>query len=88
MSKAAPPEATVRRFEDDANTLQALISGQADIIGAAATQVANLEKAAGPGKFEQKFVLIPTLADQNSCAQSRNPMDIMVHGCFTSLFQA
>lgn len=57
VSKAAPPEATIRRFEDDANTLQALISGQADIIGAAATQVANLDKAAGPGKFEQKFVL-------------------------------
>ena len=57
VSKAAPSEATVRRFEDDANTLQALISGQADIIGAAATQVVNLERAAGAGKFEQKFVL-------------------------------
>lgn len=57
VSKAAPAEATVRCFEDDANTLQALISGQADIIGAAAMQVANLDKAAGPGKFEQKFVL-------------------------------
>ena len=32
--------------------------------------------------------LIPTLADQNSCAQSRNPMDMMVHGCSASLFQA
>ena len=57
VSKAAPAEATVRRFDDDANTLQALISGQTDIIGAAATQVANLDKAAGPGRFEQKFVL-------------------------------
>ena len=34
------------------------------------------------------FVLIPTLADQNPCAQSRNPRDMMRHGCSTSLFHA
>jgi len=32
--------------------------------------------------------LIPTLADQNPCAQSRNPRDMMRHGCWTSLFHA
>ena len=32
--------------------------------------------------------LIPTLADQNPCAQSRNPRDMMRHGCSTSLFHA
>ncbi len=28
------------------------------------------------------------LSDQNRCAQSRRPMDMMVQGCATSLFQA
>jgi translocation and assembly module TamA len=32
--------------------------------------------------------IIPTLADQNPCAQSRNPRDMMRHGCSTSLFHA
>jgi hypothetical protein len=32
--------------------------------------------------------LIPTPSDQNPCAQSRSPMDMMVQGCSTSLFQA
>jgi hypothetical protein len=31
--------------------------------------------------------LIPNPIDQNLCAHSRRPMDIMVHGCSTSLFQ-
>jgi hypothetical protein len=32
--------------------------------------------------------LIPTPSDQNPCAQSRSPMDMMVQGRSTSLFQA
>jgi len=32
--------------------------------------------------------LIPTVTDQNPCAQSRSPMDMMRQGCATSLFQA
>ena len=35
-----------------------------------------------------KGLLIPRLVDQNSCAQSRSPMDMMVQGASTSLFQA
>ncbi|WP_348983926.1 DDE-type integrase/transposase/recombinase [Methylosinus sp. C49] len=31
---------------------------------------------------------IPILTDQNPCAQSRNPMDMMRHGWSMSLFQA
>jgi len=34
------------------------------------------------------FRLIPTVTDQNPCAQSRSPMDMMRQGCATSLFQA
>lgn len=32
--------------------------------------------------------IIPTRADQNPCAQSRIPMDMMRQGCSTSLFPA
>ncbi len=34
------------------------------------------------------YAVIPTLVDQDPCAQSRCPMDMMVQGCSTSLFQA
>ena len=44
-------------FDDDATTVQALISGQVDVIGAASTQLSNIEQVAGPGKFDQKFVV-------------------------------
>ncbi|MGK9054951.1 transporter substrate-binding domain-containing protein [Neorhizobium petrolearium] len=54
---AANSGATIQRFDDDASTVQALISGQVDIIGAAFTQMGNIEKVAGAGKFQQKFVL-------------------------------
>jgi hypothetical protein len=33
------------------------------------------------------FRLIPGLADQNPCAQSRRPREMTVQGCATSLFQ-
>jgi hypothetical protein len=32
--------------------------------------------------------LIPIAADAHALAQSRRPMDMMVQGCSTSLFQA
>jgi hypothetical protein len=37
---------------------------------------------------DEAWYLIPGLADQNPCAQSRRPMDMTVQGCATSLFQA
>ena len=33
-------------------------------------------------------LIIPRFNDQNSFAQSRNPMDMIFQGCSTSLFQA
>ncbi len=47
----------IQRFDDDASTVQALIAGQVDMIGGAATQVPNIAQVAGPGKFEEKFVV-------------------------------
>jgi polar amino acid transport system substrate-binding protein len=57
VTKANPPGATIQRFDDDATTVQALVSGQVDAIGAAYTQVKNLDKLAGPGKYESRLVL-------------------------------
>ncbi len=57
LTKANPAGTTIQRFDDDATTVQALISGQVDAIGAAYTQVGNIAKVAGPGKFESRLVL-------------------------------
>jgi polar amino acid transport system substrate-binding protein len=57
VTKAAPTGTIIQRFDDDSSTVQALISGQVDIVGGAATQLPNIEKVAGPGKFEKKFVV-------------------------------
>ena len=57
VTKANPPGATIQRFDDDATTVQALVSGQVEAIGAAYTQVGNLNKLAGPGKYEARLVL-------------------------------
>lgn len=57
VTKAAPSGATIQRFDDDATTVQALVSGQVDVIGAASTQLPNIAQVAGPGKFDQKFVV-------------------------------
>jgi len=57
LTKANPAGTTIQRFDDDATTVQALISGQVDAIGAAYTQVGNIAKVAGPGKYESRLVL-------------------------------
>ena len=57
ITKAAPPGVTIRRYDDDATTVQAMLSGQVDMIGGQSTQVANIAKVVGPGKYVEKFVL-------------------------------
>ncbi|MEI5678572.1 transporter substrate-binding domain-containing protein [Mesorhizobium sp. CGMCC 1.15528] len=57
VTQAKPAGATIQRFDDDATTIQALLSGQVDIIGGASTQVGNIAKVAGEGKFTQQFVV-------------------------------
>src|SRR5260370_10694429 len=49
----------------------------------------NIDKASPQlGVTIQSVRIIPSPVDQNRCAQSRNPIDIMVQGWSTSLFQA
>lgn len=57
LTEASPEGATIQRFDDDATTVQALMSGQVDVIGGASTQLGNIEQVAGPGRFDQKFVV-------------------------------
>jgi hypothetical protein len=40
------------------------------------------------GTMDANHSLIPTLIDQNPCAQWRKPMDMMRQGCSTNLFHA
>ncbi|MGV0820445.1 transporter substrate-binding domain-containing protein [Martelella sp. AMO21009] len=57
LTKVSPKGAVIQRFDDDATTVQALLSGQVDVIGGASTQLGNIEQVAGPDRFDQKFVV-------------------------------
>ncbi|NLS06110.1 transporter substrate-binding domain-containing protein [Rhizobium sp. P32RR-XVIII] len=55
LTKIAPKDATIQRFDDDASAVQALLSGQVELMGVSNVVFAQIEKAA-PGRFDQKFV--------------------------------
>jgi polar amino acid transport system substrate-binding protein len=55
ITKIAPKDATIQRFDDDASAVQALLSGQVELMGVSNVVFAQIEKAA-PGRFDQKFV--------------------------------
>jgi polar amino acid transport system substrate-binding protein len=57
VSKIAPKDANIRRFDDDASAMQALLSGQVDAIGCSTTVAAQISQRA-PDRFENKFVLL------------------------------
>jgi len=49
--------ATIQRFDDDASAVQALLSGQVDLAGAAHTQLGSIAQIAGAGKYDIKLVV-------------------------------
>jgi len=53
----APEGTEIRRFDDDASAMQALLSGQVDAIGCSTTVAAQIAKRAPANTFENKFVL-------------------------------
>lgn len=57
VSKVAPKDANIRRFDDDASAMQALLSGQVDAIGCSTTVAGQIAQRA-PDRFEDKFVLL------------------------------
>lgn len=56
VTKIAPKDAKIQRFDDDASAVQALLSGQVELIGVSNVVAAQIEKAA-PGRFDQKIQL-------------------------------
>lgn len=58
VTKAAPEGTQIRRFDDDASAMQALLSGQVDAIGCSVTVAAQIAKRAPAGRFENKFQLL------------------------------
>ncbi len=54
VTKNAPASATIRRYDGDAPSIQALVSGQAEALGGNIFYMDRVEKAV-PGKFENKL---------------------------------
>jgi polar amino acid transport system substrate-binding protein len=57
LTKIAPEGTEIRRFDDDASAMQALLSGQVDAIGCSTTVAAQIAQRAPANTFENKFVL-------------------------------
>lgn len=57
LTAIAPEGAEIRRFDDDASAMQALMSGQVDAIGCSTTVAAQIDKRAPANAFESKFLL-------------------------------
>jgi polar amino acid transport system substrate-binding protein len=57
VTAMAPQGTEIRRFDDDASAMQALISGQVDAIGCSTTVAAQIAKRVPADTFEEKFVL-------------------------------
>ena len=57
LTAIAPEGTEIRRFDDDASAMQALISGQVDAIGASTTVAAQIAKRVPANTFEDKFIL-------------------------------
>ena len=57
LTAVAPEGTEIRRFDDDASGMQALMSGQVDAIGCSTTVAAQIAKRAPADTYEQKFVL-------------------------------
>lgn len=56
LTAIAPEGTDIRRFDDDASAMQALLSGQVDALGCAQTIATQISKRAGD-KFDTKFIL-------------------------------
>ncbi len=56
VTAMAPEGTEIRRFDDDASAMQALMSGQVDAIGCSTTVAAQIAKRSGDA-FENKLVL-------------------------------
>ena len=58
LTAIAPEGTEIRRFDDDASAMQALISGQVDAIGCSVTVAAQIAKRVPANTYENKFNLV------------------------------
>ena len=58
LTAVAPEGTEIRRFDDDASAMQALMSGQVDAIGCSVTVAAQIAKRVPANTFENKFTLV------------------------------
>lgn len=56
VTKVAPADAVIQRFDDDATAVQALLAGQVEAIGTNNVIIAQIDQVAGD-RFDQKFGL-------------------------------
>ena len=56
VTKIAAPDTNIQRFDDDASSTQALLSGQVPLLGVADLAIEQIDKTA-PGRFDKKFLL-------------------------------
>lgn len=55
LTKAAPPSTEIKRFDDDATTVQALLSGQVDAILGSITYGLVIDKTGHSAEYERKY---------------------------------
>ncbi len=81
VTKIAPEGTQIRRFDDDASAMQALLSGQVDAIGCSVTVAAQIAKRAPAGRFENKFPLL----QQNMAVALRPGQDALAAAINTAI---
>jgi polar amino acid transport system substrate-binding protein len=57
LTAQMPKGSDIRRYDDDASTIQALLAGQVDAIGGNTTYMMNIDKVNPNNDYEQKLVL-------------------------------
>uniref|UniRef100_UPI0035BC72C8 transporter substrate-binding domain-containing protein n=1 Tax=Brucella endophytica TaxID=1963359 RepID=UPI0035BC72C8 len=55
LTKVAPPSTKIKRFDDDATTVQALLSGQVDAILGSVTYGLVIDKTGHSAEYERKY---------------------------------
>jgi polar amino acid transport system substrate-binding protein len=58
ITKAAPKTTNIMRFDDEATSMQALLSGQVELLGAQTMMLRNIKNTDKGDLYEQKFVIV------------------------------
>jgi polar amino acid transport system substrate-binding protein len=58
LTKMAPPDVQIVRFDDEATSIQALVTGQVDALGSSTTALLVLNRGKAQKEFERKITLV------------------------------